>query len=121
MKSAHPPLWVHAHFYPQQNQSISAKSPKSCRKSVIMTSEQREVAPRCHVGELPGNQSHLMAHHPTELGGQPWRSLAHSSSAWMSIRRRWLSPLSRKSPVLPCRIWAPWVHGTVLLLNSSAR
>ena len=34
MKSAHPPLWVHAHFYPQQNQSISAKSPKSCRKSV---------------------------------------------------------------------------------------
>jgi hypothetical protein len=37
MKSAHPPLWVNGHFYPQQNQSISAKSTKSCQKSVIFS------------------------------------------------------------------------------------
>jgi serine/threonine protein phosphatase 1 len=34
MKSAHLPLCVNGHFYLQRNQSISAKRPKSCQKSV---------------------------------------------------------------------------------------
>jgi len=65
-----------------------------------MTSEQREVDPRGDVGERTQNQSHLMAHPHQECGGQPWRSLPHAALAWMSIRRRWLSPRSRQRTVL---------------------
>jgi hypothetical protein len=86
----------------------------------IMTSEQREVDPRCDAGALTSSQSRLMANHPDTLEGQPWRSLAHFSSAWMSIQRRLLWQMSSTITALRWPTWAPLGRVRVTSLNSSA-
>ena len=52
------------------------------------------------VGELAVSQSHRPPQQTHARGGQPYHSLARSPAAWRSIKRRWPSPLLRKSTTL---------------------
>jgi hypothetical protein len=51
------------------------------------------------VGELSKSQNHSMPEHEHQLGGQPYPSLARSSSDWMSIKSQQPWPTLLRNPM----------------------